>query len=80
MWGVWTQGEQEVPAFAHQRSEECEISGCGKNFIHKADLADHMRSMHGFPKLKLINAQQSLYPGEASHGTKKVLIAKVIIC
>ena len=27
----------------------------------------------------LINAQQSLYPGEASHGTKKALIAEVII-
>ena len=45
--------------FIHRgkRSAECEISGCGKNFIHKADLADHMRSMHGFPKLKC-NADQ----------------------
>ena len=45
--------------FIHQgkRTAECEISGCGKKFISKTNLADHMRSVHGFPKLKC-NADQ----------------------
>ena len=34
------------------RPAGCEISGCGKKFINKAGLADHMRSVHGFAKLK----------------------------
>ena len=40
--------------FFHQgiSSAVCEISGCDEKFIFTAHLADHMRSVHGFPKLK----------------------------
>ena len=45
--------------FIHQGKSraKCEISGCGKKFFNKADLADHMRSVHGFAKLKC-NAEE----------------------
>jgi len=40
--------------FFHQgkSSAVCEISGCGKRFINSTHLPNHMRSVHGFPKLK----------------------------
>ena len=31
---------------------ECEVEDCGKQFNRKSHLADHMRMVHGFPKLK----------------------------
>ena len=31
---------------------ECEVEDCGKKFNRKSHLADHMRMVHGFPKLK----------------------------
>ena len=31
---------------------ECEVQDCGKTFNGKSYLADHMRMVHGFPKLK----------------------------
>lgn len=38
----------------HQKMnpEECEVADCGKMFNGKSHLADHMRMVHGFAKLK----------------------------
>ena len=35
-----------------ERPYGCEITGCDKRLFTKTDLADHMRSVHGTPKLK----------------------------
>jgi len=32
--------------------EECEMADCGKTFNFESHLADHMRMVHGFAKLK----------------------------
>ena len=40
--------------FVHrgERPVGCEISGCGKRYLNKTDLEDHMRAVHDSPKLK----------------------------
>jgi len=40
--------------FVHrgERPVGCEISGCVKRYLNKTDLEDHMRAVHGSPKLE----------------------------
>jgi len=40
-----------------ERPFGCGIDGCEKRYTGKIKLADHMRAVHGFPKLKCSNAQ-----------------------
>ena len=40
-----------------ERPFECDVTGCEKRYFNKTSLADHMRSMHGFPKLKCSSGQ-----------------------
>jgi len=50
---------QEHMKFVHQKAKpevkpviDCEMENCGKKFSLKSHLADHMRMVHGFAKLK----------------------------
>jgi len=45
----------EHKKFVHQKTKpvvDCEMADCGKKFNLKSHLADHMRMVHGFAKLK----------------------------